>query len=171
MAKVMKCTDQRVTVLGFGELDDGEGAMFTLPLPPSLSAVNERRRLTITLAWLSPANSSRHAYRVAHLWFDHKNKMAPDPLFADSRAVQRGTLQHEVLEGHKATVFQDGDNIAIKVNCCADADDIPAPIPYGLVITLEVVERVEQRLLRLPIYEEIRDRLAVRVPIQDADSV
>ena len=171
LAKVMKCTDQRVTVLGFGELDDDEGAMFTLPLPPSLSAVNERRRLTITLAWLSPANSSRHAYRVAHLWFDHKNKIAPDPLFADSRAAQRGTLQHEVLEGHKATVFQDGDNITIKVNCRADADDIPAPIPYGLVITLEVVERVEQRLLRLPIYEEIRDRLAVRVPIQDAGSV
>lgn len=168
LEKVMNCTDQRVTVLGFGELDDGEGAVFILPLPPSLSAVNQRRRLTITLAWLSPANSSRQAYRVAHLWFDPKNKIAPDRLFADSRAVQRGTLQHEVLEGHRATVFRDGENIAIKVNCRADAGDIPAPIRYGLVITLEIVE---QRLLRLPIYEEVRDRLAVRLPIQDAGSV
>ena len=168
LTKVMKCTDQRVTVLGFGKLDDGEGAVFTLPLPPCLSAVSDRRRLTITLAWLSPINSSRKAYRVAHLWFDPKNKITPDRLFADFRAVQRGTLQHEVLEGHKATVFQDGDNMTIKVNCRADADDISAPIPYGLVITLEAVE---QRLLRLPIYEEIRDRLAVRVPIQDAGSV
>ena len=101
LARVMSCTEERVTVLGFGELEDGEGAVFSLPLPPCLSAVNERRRLTITLAWLSPVNSLRQAYRVAHLWFDPKNDIAPDRLFADHRAVQRGTLQHEVLEGRQ----------------------------------------------------------------------
>ena len=157
--------------LGFGELDDGEGAVFSLPLPPSLSAVHERRRLTVTLAWLSPVNSFRQAYRVAHLWFDPQNGIAPDRLFADHRAVQRGTLQHEVLEGDKATVFQDGDSIAIKVSCRADAGEIPAPIRYGLAITLEVVEGIQQRLVPLPIYEEVRDRLAIRVPVRGADSV
>ncbi len=39
MAKVVSCTDQRVTVLGVGKLDDNEGQEFLLPLPPSLSAV------------------------------------------------------------------------------------------------------------------------------------
>ena len=170
LARVMSCTEERVTVLGFGQLDDGEGAIFSVPLPPFLSASNERRRLTITLAWLSPINSLRQAYRVGHLWFDPKNDIAPTRLFADHRAVQRGTLQHEVLEGDRATVFQDGEVITIKVSCRADADDILTPIPYGLAITLEGVDAVQQRLFPLPIYEEVRDRLPIRVPIQDAGS-
>ena len=165
--KVMSCTEERVTVLGFGELDDGEGVVFIFPLPPSLSGITERRRLTITLAWISPVNSMRQAYRVAHLWFDPKNGIAPDRLFADYRAVQRGTLQHEVLEGSRATVFQDGDNISIKVNCRADAGDIPAPVRFGLAITLEIVEDIQQRLLNFSIYQEVRDRLAIRVPVQE----
>ena len=89
LAKVMACTEQRATVLGFGELGDGEGAEFTLPLPPSLSAVNERRRLTITLAWLSPVNSNRQNYRGAHLWFNPKNTIAANRICADYRAVPK----------------------------------------------------------------------------------
>ena len=166
IAKVMTCTDERVTVLGFGKLDDGDGAVFSFPLPPSLSAVAERRRLTITLAWISPVNSQRHAYRIAHLWFDPRNEIASKRLFADHRAVQRGTLQHEVLEGHKATVFEDGDNISIKVNCRADGGEILEPIRFGLAITLEIAEDIQQRLQSYSIYDEVRDRLVIRVPIQ-----
>ena len=161
LPKVMACTEQRVTVLGFGELGDGEGAEFILPLPPSLSAVNERRRLTITLAWLSPVSSTRQNYRIAHLWFNPKNDIAPDRVHADHSAVQRSTVQHEVLEGESAVAFQDGDTITIKVNCRADAGDIPAPIRYSLAVTLEVAEGID-----IPIYQEVRDRLAVRVPVQ-----
>jgi len=159
MAKVTACTDQRVTVLGVGELSDGEGHDFIFPLPPSLSAVTHKRRLTITLAWLSPVNSTRQNYRVAHLWFNPKNKLAPDRICADHDAVQRGTVQHEVLESEKAVDFQEGDTITIKVNCRADAGDIPEPIRYALAVTLEVAEGID-----IPIYQEVRDRLRVRVP-------
>lgn len=158
MAKVMVCTDQRVTVLGVGKLDDGEGQEFLLPLPPSLSAVTEKRRLTVTLAWLTPVNSKSQNYRIAHLWFSPKNNLATDRICADHRAVQRGTVQHEVLESAKAVDFQDGDSIAIKVNCRADAGDIPEPIRYALAVTLEVAEGID-----IPVYEEVRDRLRVRV--------
>lgn len=159
MAKVMACTDQRVTVLGVGELNDGEGHEFVFPLPPSLSAVTHKRRLTITLAWLSPVNSTRQNYRVAHLWFNPKNDLAGKRICADHDAVQRGTVQHEVLESEKAVDFQDGDTITIKVNCRADAGDIPEPIRYALAVTLEVAEGIN-----IPIYQEVRDKLRVRVP-------
>jgi hypothetical protein len=159
--KVMVCTDQRVTVLGFGILDDGEGQEFHLPLPPSLSAVTEKRRLTVTLAWLTPVNSQRQNYRIAHLWFNPKNALAADRICADHRAVQRGTVQHEVLESAKAVDFQDGDTIVIKVNCRSDAGDLPEPIRYGLAVTLEVAEGVS-----IPVYTEVRDRLRIRVPLR-----
>jgi hypothetical protein len=161
MAKVMACTDHRATVLGVGQLADGDGQEFSLPLPPSLSAMTERRRLTVTLAWLTPVSCTRQNYRIAHLWFVPKNNLTPDRICADHRAVQRGTIQHEVLEGDQAVDFQDGDAIVIKVNCRADAGDIPEPIRYGLAVTLEVAEGVS-----IPIYQEVRDRLRVRVPVR-----
>lgn len=138
----------------------GEGQEFLLPLPPSLSAVTDRRRLTVTLAWLTPVSSTRQNYRIAHLWFNPTNILATGRICADSRAVQRGTVQHEVLESARAVDFQDGHAIAIKVNCRADAGDIPEPIRYGLAVTLEVAEGVD-----VPVYEEVRDRLRIRVPI------
>lgn len=76
--------------------------------------------------------------------------------------MQRGTVQHEVFEGCRALDFQDGDAIKIRVNCRADAGDIPAPVLYGLVVTLEVTEN---SLSPVSIYEEVRERLAVRVPV------
>ena len=167
LPKVITCTEQRVTVLGYGELGDGEGAEFILPLPPSLESVTEKRRLTITLAWLTPVNSSRQNYRVAHLWFNPKatNTIAPDRVYVDHRAAQRGTVQHEVLEGDKAVTFQEGESIVIKINCRKDAGEIVEPIRYGLAVTLEVAEEVD-----IPIYLEVRERLAIRVPVRNVSS-
>ena len=158
VTKVIACTDQRVTIMGFGKLEDGQADEFRLALPPSISARNVKRRLTITLAWLTPVNSRHHRYRIAHLWFDPKNSVVPDRIGADGRAVQRGTVQHEVLEGEQAADFQDGDAIVIKVNCRADAGDIPESIRYGLAVTLEVAEDIA-------IYQEVRERLYVRIPV------
>ncbi len=158
--KVMVCTDQRVTVIGVGQLEDGEADEFFFPLPPSLSAVTHKRRLTLTLAWLSPINCSRQNYRIAQLWFDPKNNLAPERIDAHHDSVQRGTVQHEVLESEEAVDFQDGDGLLIKVNCRADAGDIPEPIRYALAATLEVAPGIQ-----IPIYQEVRDRLRIRVPI------
>ena len=160
VGRVLASTDQRATALGFGELVDGAADEFRLPLPPSLASKTDKRRLTITLAWFTPINSARQNYRVAQLWFNPKyqNQIAPNRLNADHTAVQRGTLQHEVLEGDAAIPFQDGDDLVIKVNCRADAGPIDEPIKYALAVTLEVAEGID-----LPIYQEIRDRLAIRV--------
>ena len=79
--KVAVCTDQRVTVLGTGKIGDGDADEFVLPLPPSLLSIAEKRRLTITLAWLTPVSSTHQNYRVAQLWCDLKqNNIAPGPI-------------------------------------------------------------------------------------------
>ena len=163
--KVMSCTDQRVTVLGFGELGDGGADEYDLPLPPSLSMKGQWRRLTITLAWFTPINTRHRNYRIAHLWFDPANSIAPNRMNADGLAAQRGTLQHEVLEGNKVVNFQDGETIKIKVNCRADAGEINEPIKYSLAVTLEIAEGIE-----IPIYQQVRERLAIRIPVGTNDS-
>jgi len=100
--RVLDCTDQRATVLGFGQLSDGKAHVFHLPLPPSLGSRPEWRRLTVTLAWLSPISASTQKYRIANLWFEIEGAPAKDRKESCSgndgwRTVRRGTVQHQPL--------------------------------------------------------------------------
>lgn len=159
--KVTNCTEQRVTVLGFGELETNKVHLFKLPLPPSLSARPENRKLTISLGWFTPIAPKTQKYRVASLSFEAENSIiGVNRDDADWQAVKKGTLQHEVFIGRNATPFEDGSNLGIRVICKKDAADFTGAIPYALAVTLEVAEEVG-----LPIYQEIKDRISIPVPI------
>ena len=159
---VLDCTPQRVTLLGYGELSDGDAHVFHLPLPPSLSARPEWKRLTVTLAWLSPISPRTQKYRTASLWFDISSKIVnTERQNAKWQAVRRGTSQHEIFEGKSAVPFNDGDDAVIKVSCRKDAGNIEHPIVYGLVVSLETSEATN-----IDIYNEIRARIPTRVQIQ-----
>jgi len=160
--RVLACTEQRATLLGFGQLNDEEAHVFTLPLPPSLGARRDRRRLAVTLAWMSPGAASTQRYRTASLWFEVENgNLAPTRQDADWNAVRRGTVQHEIFEGDQAVAITDDANLTVKVNCRKDAAKIQSPVSYGLAVTLEVAEGID-----IPIYEEIRTRIATAVEIR-----
>lgn len=160
--RALTCTEQRATLIGVGELKDGEALEFRAPMPPCLSAQTIKRRLTITLAWLTPVNVRNSKYRSARLWIN-----PPSDEFGVSRVnyqwqhVQRGTLQHEILEGENALAFVDGNEAVFKVNCSEDGGKLPDPVPFALCVSLEVAEGIE-----LPIYQQIRDRVSVRVGVQ-----
>lgn len=160
--RVLSCTEQRATLLGFGQLSDKEAHVFNLPLPPSLGARSDGRRLTVTLAWLSPVVASTQRYRAASLWFEvPKEGLASDRHNADWNAVRRGTVQHEVFDGNRAVPLTDGDALTIKVNCRKDAGKIHQPVAYGLAVTLEVAEGID-----IAIYDEIRARIASVVEVR-----
>ena len=160
--RVMACTRQRATLLGFGRLDDEEAHLFTLPLPPSLGARREWRRLTVTLAWMSPVAANTQRYRAASMWFEVKGgPVAPDRQDADWKAVRRGTVHHEVFEGDRAIAIADDASLTIKVNCRKDAARIQEPVAYGLAVSLEVAEGVD-----IAIYDEIRTRIASAIEIR-----
>ena len=152
-------SDQRVTLVGWGELAEDEAELYEIPLPPSLSGVRSPRRLTITLAWLSPTNPADRRYRQAALWFE-KVEPTSGRVFSgrrevDHNMVRKGTLQHEIFEGKAASVFVDGEVLRLRINCREDAGGLGAvPVPYGLAISLEVAEE-----LQLPIYDEVVTRI------------
>ena len=169
--KSLLCSPQRVTVLGFSELKNEEAHSYSLPLPPSLSNNRLKRRLTITLAWMSPVASENQKYRKAKLWVDLKGdsdfikRIGGKVDIADGRADQRGTLQHEVYEGESRFVFEDGDTLNLKVSCIDDAGKITEPIKYALAVSLDVAEPVAVDLFpeTIDIYNEVKERL--RVPV------
>ncbi|MBP7527390.1 MAG: S8 family peptidase [Syntrophorhabdaceae bacterium] len=160
--RVMACTRERATLLGFGQLGDEEAHLFTLPLPPSLNARREWRRLTVTLAWMSPIAANTQRYRAASMWFEVEGGViTPNRQDADRQAVRRGTVQHEVFVGDRALPVADDANLAIKVNCRRDATKIQEPVPYGLAVSLEVAEGVN-----IAIYDEIRTRILSAIEIR-----
>ncbi len=158
--KVLNGSEQKVTLIGFSRIKKEEGHIYQVPLPPSLSSNKIKRRLTITLTWFTPLNNNNQKYRQAHLWFNSENDILQvNRQEADGRAVQRGTVQHEIFEGDTAAAFIEGDTLSIKVSCREDAGGLrQLEIPYTIAVTLEVAEGIE-----IEIYSEVRDRLRTLV--------
>jgi hypothetical protein len=163
--RAYKCNDQRVTVIGYGELAHGDSHVFKFPWPTALRASVDERRLTITLASLVPTMPGNYSYRGADVWVSKPGESKEFGLKAgdrDDKAVQRGTLQHVCYSGKSAAAFDDGAGLTLQVSCRAVAMDehaLPA-VPYALVVSLEVAEETG-----LPIYSEVELGLQAQVPI------
>lgn len=161
-SKVQECTQQRVTILGFGEIEQDKSQLFKFPLPPSLSGRPENRKLTITLSWFTPIASNTQKYRMANLYFEADNNIIGVKRDdAQWQKVKKGTLQHEVFVGQNAVVFEDDGNIAIRVTCKKDAIDFEYFIPYTIAVTLEVAEEID-----IPIYQEVREKLLTPIIVE-----
>lgn len=162
--RVIECTEQRATAIGYGSIKKDEKHEFRFPLPPSISGLNEMRRFILTLAWFSPVNAETRKYRKANLSFDPPgNEVGVTRVNADWQHVKNGTIQHEILEGSEVVTYQDGNNLKIDVVCREDAHTLDESVNYGLAVTLEVAEDV-----KIPIYEEIRQRIEIPIKIDGA---
>jgi Subtilase family len=162
-SKVGFCTDHRITLLGFGKLKIDEGQIFIFPLPASISGRAISKKITITLAWLSPINCLSGKYKMAQLFFDNiksnQNDVFLDRSGNDFNIMRRGTLQHDVLENSLADVYVDGSQLKVKVSCRGQASGLKTrlvnhEIEYGLAVSLEIAENPEVR-----IYDEIKTRI------------
>lgn len=54
VARVIECSSRRVTFLGIGRIKNDYRDVFEIPLPSELSSRVDVRRITTTLAWISP---------------------------------------------------------------------------------------------------------------------
>lgn len=67
----------RATLVGASSISTGERRTFSYPLPPSLSATTLWRRLTVTLAWISPVNTrSRSTGWLGSSWLHLRPSLA-----------------------------------------------------------------------------------------------
>lgn len=166
--RVRECTASRVTVLGGGLLREDQSHIHRIPLPPSLSGWRGHRRLTISLAWISPVNPRHRNWRRAQIWFSPpKEDLGVERTQADWQTVQRGTVQHEVLEGESSGEFVTGANLEIQVSCRTDAGALEDEVPYALVTTMEVASD----LWVSNIYDEVRVAVqAARVQVAAEES-
>lgn len=157
----------RVVLVGASSITKDQRHTFRFPLPPTLSASTEWRRLTITLGWLSPLNMRAQKYRMARLRFEPPgDALDIAAREADHHAVEKGTIQHQVLEGESAVGFAQGTNLVIEVDCRSDTGTFRSPIRYAIAASLEVGPSVNIDLhteVQTLLQQEVRQRIREQV--------
>ena len=165
--RVLACTEQRGTVIGFDEITAEEIHEYRFPVPNEFGGQGIFRRMVVTLAWFSPINPGHRYFREAKLEIKPSSKWAETPLKlertdSDHNQNKRGTVQHEVLEGKsELKQFRQNEEIVLQVICKKDATEkLEEKIPYGLAVTLEAAEESE-----ISVYEKVRQRLSEQIEI------
>lgn len=161
LTRALTATDERATLVGCGLIGAEQSHTFRVPLPPGIAGKKIWRRLSVTLAWITPLNFASNAYRRARLFFEPLgSELRVDRIDADWQSVRRGTVQHEILEGDKATAFSDGDFLSLVVNCKSDPSVLKEKVPYGIFASLEVGQGVG-----IPVYDEVLARIREPLPV------
>ena len=156
--------DHRVTLMQAATINADDAHEYEMPVPAALMGTTVRRRFSATLAWLTPINPAHRNYRRAALALDlpaGRDGVFGERTEASSYAARRGTLQHEHLVGARAVPSRDNASEPLVVSCRADAGDLVSPVPYAIVVTVEVPADAG-----LQIYEQVRDRLRARIPVR-----
>lgn len=159
--KVHECGENRITLIGYGSLLEDKAHSYFLPIPIDFSQARIYRSMAVTLAYFSPIISTRQKYRSANLWFTlENNALFENRTNTDMHVVRRGTLQHEIFSGNRARNWDINDLVEIKVNCAEDADSISEPIPYAILVTLEIVPSID-----VDIYQAVLIKIREMIPV------
>ena len=160
----LQCPANRVTVLAVGDLRTREEEDIVIPLPEGLTSLRGKRRVTATLAWLSPINWRHRQYRRAKLSFGLPGG-ALEPVVSSKQVgaqrAQRGTVQHQIYEGMGAVPIGADDDLRLTIRCLEQAGGLDGgAVPYAVAISLEVAEE-----LGVNVYEEVAARLRQQVRV------
>jgi hypothetical protein len=160
--RAIECARNRIALIGYGELKNGEALTYNLPLPFNFSSSKICRRLTATLAYFSPTIPSRQKYRAAQCWYNietGKPKFLDARMDADWQAAVRGSLQHEIFENDEIVVWDENESIQIKVNCRGDADaEFSGVIQYALMVSFEIKSGID-----VDVYTRIAEKIHPKV--------
>lgn len=165
--RVVSGDQHRITLLADDVIRANKRHEYRIPLPDELSSRKELRRITITLAWLTPLRQGVAAYRAlgltivgsdgrSKIWDGVKRYRGQPPLGAS----RRGTLMHMICEGTAAVPFDDDDDFVINVQTARPQTTglTRLDIPYALAVTFEVAATINA-----DIRESIRSRIQPRV--------
>lgn len=163
------CESHEVSVLYVGDLGANEQSTLALPLPNGLQAIG-LKRITATLAWLSPINWRHRQYRRAALDFA-KPKGFTDLggyLDVDGERSKRGTLQHAVWEVSRAVAGGVGSSVDMTVQCREQAGGLNGErVDFAVVLSLWVAPE-----LGVEVYTQVAQQVTapVLVPARPAVS-
>ena len=163
-ARILECTAERATLIGYGEIAPNRASLCRIPLPPSLERVVEPRSVTVTLGWFAAINPRHQGYRMVALEAkpggDKKFSLGVDrsKMQPHDKAIDRGTVYHDRREGRRAVPYVDGGDLLVRISARETAGEFTQPVPYALVVSIEVGVGST-----IPVYDEVRAAVLARV--------
>lgn len=159
------CATNEAVILYIGDLGAAEEQDLLLPLPNGLN-VRETKRITATLAWLSPVNWRHRQYRKAALGFTKPTggpKLeTPLDMSDDDAKRGSGTVKHLMWETEKAFGTGQGSNVAVKVKCLEQAGGLDNErVPYAVALSLWVAPAI-----KVDVYTEVQAQIRPRIAVQ-----
>lgn len=157
------CDSNEAAILYIGDIGENESRTLAFPLPNGLQG-RGIKRVSATLAWLSPVNWRHRQYRRAALEFSHPAGFTKlgTALGAVGNRPKRGTLQHVVWEVTKAVGVGQGNDLELTVNCKGQAGGLQGErVNFAVVLSLWVAPE-----LNVNVYTEVQQQLAARVAVQ-----
>ncbi len=167
ITRVLDCAAERATLFGYGDLQQDLEDVFAIPLPPSLEGATIVRRLTLTVAWLSPVSPRHQQYRAAALEIvpggDEHYSLAVKRIGSQptADAIGRGTAWHATYEGDEAMAFLDGGQLVFRVTCRSQVGPLDEPVPYAIAVSVETAIGSG-----IPIYNEVRAAIQAAIAPQ-----
>lgn len=153
---------ERVTIVTTGVINSGRQQVVEVPLPVSLNGRRDRRRASVTLAWMTTINPYSSGYKRERLHFELANgkdvKLKRSTVLRES--ARKGTVQHEHFDGTAAVAVTEGLSLLIQINSAHDKPDKTKQSTYALVVTFEVEESAE-----IPVYAEVAQALRSRATV------
>lgn len=160
-AHLLSSDPHRAVVIGAATIAVGERHEYDVPIPPSLHALTEWRRLKITLAWFTTPGRSSTSYVQSRLTLDFP---ASSHTWGTRHGVvddqtTGGTLTQYTIEGKKAIARAPGDAWTIGIESrAAESASKKTTTRYALVASIEVADT-----LLVDVQAEVRDALTLRV--------
>lgn len=156
------CLPNEATIVCAGTISANEERVLAVPLPAGLQQTG-LKRLTATLAWLSPVNWRHRQYRRAALSFAKPTgftQLGP-AIDIQADATKRGTVQHAVWEVNRAIPYGRGDDVELTVQCREQAGGLNGePVNFAVAVSLWVAPE-----LNVDVYQEVREQLQARVGV------
>ena len=162
--RIIACTAERATLIGYGEIAPNSASLCRIPLPPSLEGILEPRAVTVTLAWFSPINPRHQGYRMVALEAkpggDKGLSLRVERAKAQphDKAIDRGTVFHDRREGSRAAPYVDGGDMLLRIAARETAGEFTDRIPYAVAVSIEVGVGST-----VPVYDEVRAAVLARI--------
>jgi hypothetical protein len=159
------CGSNEATILYLGELGALEEQELQFPLPNGLAS-RDVKRVTATLAWLSPVNWRDRQYRRAHLSFAKPTGLTqlPGAIDIGDEDAKRGsaTVKHQTWEVTRAIAGGQGDAFSLRVKCNQQGGGLQGErILYAAVLSLWVSPS-----LGVDIYSQVAQQIRPAIPVQ-----
>lgn len=152
------CANDRATFWAVGVLGNERSVDVSVPIPAAIGGRTLPHYITATLAWVTPVQPGRKAYRAVRMKILDPHDIENLGVSAhgnqpDGNQTNRGTVYTRCWSGDRAAVVAANMALPLKIQREPDAGTtVDEMVPFGLAVTVAMPGQIA-------LYEEVRARI------------